>query len=209
MRLFAALAVPDSVAQSLMLIQGGVPGARWSRREQLHLTLRFIGEVDGRDAAMIDDALADIRAPGFDLQLHGVGQFGGKEHRPGKVGARGSARTGFPSGRATMKSPHALWAGVRRNEALEHLQRKVDSAIRRVGQPQDAHKFTPHVSLARLRHPEGGKVLEWLTHNALYTSAEFPVEAFCLYSSKLTPDGSIYRIEQDYPLEIFHEETDN
>lgn len=184
MRLFAALALPDSVAQSLMLIQGGVPGARWASREQLHLTLRFIGEVDGRDAAMIDEALADIRAPGFGLQLHGVGQFGGQK-------------------------THALWVGVRKNEALEHLQRKVDSAIRRVGQPQDAHKFTPHVSLARLKHPEGGKVLEWLTHHALFTSGEFPVEAFCLYSSKLTSDGSIYRIEQDYPLEAFHEEADD
>jgi 2'-5' RNA ligase len=176
MRLFVALALPDGVAQSLMLIQGGVPGARWQRHDQLHLTLRFIGEVDGRDARMLDDTLATIRAPSFTLQLHGVGQFGGKQ-------------------------THALWAGLRKNEALEHLQRKVDSAIRRVGQPQDQHKFTPHVTLARLKHSEPGKVLEWLTHNALYTSAEFPVDAFCLYSSKLTSDGSIYRIEQDYPLE--------
>jgi 2'-5' RNA ligase len=161
-----------------MLIQGGVPGARWQTREQLHLTLRFIGEVHGRDAAMLDDALAAIRVPAFDLQLHAVGQFGGKQI-------------------------HSLWAGVRRNEALEHMQRKVDSAIRRVGQPQDQHKFTPHVTLARLRHAEPGKVLEWLTHQALYTSAEFTVDAFQLYSSKLTSDGSFYRIEQDYPLDIF------
>jgi 2'-5' RNA ligase len=184
MRLFVALALPDGVAQSLMLIQGGVPGARWQAREQLHLTLRFIGEVDGRDAAMLDDALAAIRAPAFDLQLHAVGQFGNKQ-------------------------PHALWAGARRNELLEHLQRKVDTAIRRVGQPQDQHKFMPHVTLARLRHSEPGKVLEWLTHHALYTSAEFPVRAFSLYSSKLTSDGSIYRIEQEYPLEIINGEVDD
>jgi 2'-5' RNA ligase len=78
-----------------------------------------------------------------------------------------------------------------------------------VGQVQDQHKFTPHVTLARLRHAEGSKVLEWLTHNALYTSAEFPVDAFGLYSSKLTSDGSIYRIEQDYPLESYGEEADD
>ena len=177
MRLFVALALPGSVAQSLMLIQGGVPGARWQNLEQLHLTLRFIGEVDGRDAAMLDDALAGIRAPAFDLQLHATGQFGGNQIR-------------------------SLWAGVRKNELLEHLQRKVDNAIRRVGQPQDQHKFTPHVTLARLRHPEPGKAVEWLTHHALYTSAEFPVRAFSLYSSKLTSDGSVYRIEQDYPLDV-------
>jgi len=123
MRLFVALAIPAPVAQSIMLIQGGMLGARWQTREQLHLTLRFIGEVNGRDAAMLDDALAGIEAPGFALQLHAVGQFGNKQ-------------------------PHALWAGVRPNEALAHLQHKVDNALRRVGQPQDAHKFTAHVTLA-------------------------------------------------------------
>lgn len=178
MRLFVALSIPDEVAHQLMLIQGGVPGARWQSREQLHLTLRFIGEVDGRDARALEDALAAIDAPAFELQLHGVGQFGNKQ-------------------------PHALWAGARRNELLEHLQRKVDSAIRRVGQPQDAHKFTPHVTLARLKHPELDKLREWLTGNALFTSAEFAVGSFCLYSSKLTSDGSIYRIEQEYPLRGF------
>jgi 2'-5' RNA ligase len=200
MRLFVALDVPDAVAASLMLIQGGVPGARWQRREQLHLTLAFIGEADGRDAAMIDDALAGIRAPGFSLQLHGVGQFGApREHRPAKV------RSGFAFGRATQQ----LWAGVRANPALEHLQRKVETAIRRAGTPptsenNKAHKFTPHVTLARMRQPEPGKVVEWLTHHALHTSAEFAVRAFHLWSSKLTSDGSIYRIEQSYELETVH-----
>jgi 2'-5' RNA ligase len=184
MRLFVALSIPDSVAQRLMLLQGGVPGARWQSREQLHLTLRFIGEVDGRDARAVEDALAGIDAPAFDLQLHGVGQFGNKQ-------------------------PHALWAAARKNELLEHLARKVDTAIRRVGQPQDAHKFTPHVTLARLSHPDLDKVREWLTAHALATSDEFSVNAFCLYSSKLTSDGSIYRIEQEYPLRGFDGEADD
>jgi 2'-5' RNA ligase len=178
MRLFTALTIPDDVAQQLMLLQGGVPGARWQSREQLHLTLRFIGEVDGSDARALEDALAGIDAPAFDLQLHGVGQFGNKQ-------------------------PHALWAAARKNELLEHLQRKVDNAIRRVGQPQDAYKFTPHVTLARLRHPDLDKLREWLVAHALFTSNLFPVASFCLYSSKLTSDGSIYRIEQEFPLRGF------
>lgn len=182
MRLFVALPVPDIVAQHLMLLQGGVPGARWQAREQLHLTLRFIGEVDGGDARALDDALAGIDAPAFDLQLHGVGQFGNKQ-------------------------PHALWAAARPNPMLDHLQRKVDNAIRRVGQPQDAHKFAPHVTLARLRHPDLDKVREWLTEHALSTSSEFAVDAFSLYSSKLTSDGSVYRVEQEYPLRGFHGEA--
>src|SRR3954471_4358459 len=175
MRLFVALPIPDAVAQGLLVMQGGVPGARWQAREQLHLTLRFIGDVDGADARALDDALSGIDAPAFDLQLHGVGQFGNKQ-------------------------PHSLWAAARPNEMLDHLQRKVDTAIRRIGQPQDAHKFTPHVTLARLRNPELDKVREWLTDHALSTSTEFTVDAFCLYSSKLTSDGSIYRVEQEYTL---------
>ena len=183
-RLFVALAIPDAVARSLTLLQGGVPGARWQTREQMHLTLRFIGEVDGRDARALDDALAGIDVPAFELQLHSVGQFGNKQ-------------------------PHALWAAVRKNEMLEHLQRKVDNAIRKVGQPQDAHKFLPHVTLARLRHPDLDKLREWLTAHALFTSTEFTVNSFCLYSSKLTSDGSIYRVEQDYPLRGFDGEIDS
>ena len=93
MRLFAALSLPDPVIESLLALQGGVPGARWQKREQLHLTLRFIGEVDGAKAAAIDDALALISAPAFTLELKAVGSFGGRR-------------------------PHALWAGVAANEAL-------------------------------------------------------------------------------------------
>jgi 2'-5' RNA ligase len=178
MRLFVALAIPESVAQPLLLLQGGVPGARWQTREQLHLTLRFIGEVEGNDMRVLDDALAGIDAPAFDLQLHSVGQFGNKQ-------------------------PHSLWAAARPNDMLDHLQRKVDSAIRRVGQPQDAHKFTPHVTLARLRHPDTDRMVDWLKYHALYTSAEFPVDTFHLWSSKLTSDGSIYRIEKSYDLRSF------
>jgi 2'-5' RNA ligase len=184
MRLFVALSIPDDVAASLMLPQGGVPGARWQSREQLHLTLRFVGEVDGRDARALDAALAGIDAPAFEMQLHSVGQFGNRQ-------------------------PDSLWAATRANDLLTHLQRKVDSAIRRVGVPADAHKFTPHVTLARLRHPDTQKVIEWLTQHALYTSSEFTVGAFQLYSSKLTSDGSIYRIEQSYDLRGFYGEADD
>ena len=90
MRLFAGIALPDDVAQSLAALQAGVPGARWQTREQLHLTLRFIGEADGRAATAIDDALTTISAPAFSLELKGVGSFGGRR-------------------------PHALWAGVAAN----------------------------------------------------------------------------------------------
>jgi RNA 2',3'-cyclic 3'-phosphodiesterase len=175
MRLFVALAIPEAVAQGLMLIQSGVPGARWSEREQLHLTLRFIGEVDGRDANAVDEALSAISAPAFTLALKGVGEFGGKH-------------------------PHALWAGVRAREPVAHLARKVEAALQRIGLPAEERKFTPHVTVARLRATTRGHVLDWLTDHALYASAQFEVREFVLYSSVLTSDGSIYVPERTYPL---------
>jgi RNA 2',3'-cyclic 3'-phosphodiesterase len=175
-RLFVALAIPDVVAQSLMLIQSGLPGARWQSRAQLHLTLRFIGEVDGRDADAIRDALSAIAVPAFTLQLHGTGEFGGKR-------------------------PHALWAGVRPSEPLLHLQKKVESAIRRAGVPADRETYKPHVTVARLSGSVPvGRVMDYLTDHALYASVAFEVDEFLLYSSHLSSDGAIYTPEQSYPL---------
>ncbi len=176
MRLFTALALPDEVARALLLIQAGVPGARWSRREQLHLTLRFIGEVDGAEALVIDDALASIAAPGFTLELKGTGSFGGKK-------------------------PRDLWTGAAPSAPLLHLNRKIESALQRIGREPEARKFTPHVTLARLKHSPSGAVADYLTDHALFASPPFAVTAFCLYSSKLTSDGSIYRVEKEYPLQ--------
>ena len=175
MRLFVALSIPDAVAHSLFLIQAGVPGARWQTREQLHLTLRFIGEVDGLQAVAIDDALASISASSFTMELKGVGAFGGKR-------------------------PRDLWAGASAGDALPHLQRKIESALQRIGLEPYGRKFTPHVTLARLKGTPNGHVVDFLTDHALYSSGPFAVDTFILYSSRLTPHGSLYWAEKAYAL---------
>lgn len=175
MRLFVAIAMPDAVRTSLEMLQSGVPGARWSPRENMHLTLRFIGEVDGRDAREIDDALAAIVAPSFELTLKGTGYFGGK-------------------------NPSSLWAGVEANDALIHLERKIESALQRIGLEAEQRKFKPHVTLAYLRGAPLIKVTEYLSGHGLYRSAPFPVRQFTLYESTMTPNGSLYVPMQSYPL---------
>jgi RNA 2',3'-cyclic 3'-phosphodiesterase len=175
MRLFVAFSLPDAVAVSLTMIQSGVPGARWQTREQMHLTLRFIGEVDGSDAATIDDALFAISAPALSLQLKGGGEFGGKK-------------------------PRALWAGVAPNEALLHLQRKIETAMQRIGLEAEPRKFTPHVTLARLRGTPPGIAMDYLVDHALFASAPFDVREFILYESHLGPNGSLYVPQRHYPL---------
>ena len=175
MRLFVALSIPDSVAQGLFLIQAGVPGAHWQSREQLHLTLRFIGDVDGREANDIDDALSLISSPRFMLALKGAGEFGGK-------------------------NPHAIWAGVSDRTAVGHLNRKIETALQRIGLKAEERKYTPHVTLARLRAAPRTRVMDWVADHALYASAPFEVRSFALYSSTLTPNGSVYVPERVYNL---------
>lgn len=174
-RLFVAIDVPQSIRDRLVALQGGVPGARWSTSEQMHLTLRFIGEVNETVAHDIDDALTAIRAPSFDLELSGVGEFGGK-------------------------NPRALWAGVKSNEALLHLQRKTETALQRIGLEPEQRKFSPHITLARLKAAPRDKVVQFLTHGSLFAAGPFPVTSFVLFSSHMTPNGSIYNPERVYRL---------
>ncbi len=175
-RLFVALDLPDSVRERLTALQGGVPGARWSTAEQMHLTLRFIGEVAENVAHDVDDALATIRAPSFSLELSGVGEFGGK-------------------------NPRALWAGVKSSEALLHLQKKVETALQRIGLIPEARKYSPHITLARLKAAPREKIVQFLTHGALFAAGPFPVQQFVLFSSHLSQSGSIYHPECIYRLD--------
>jgi 2'-5' RNA ligase len=174
-RLFVALELPETVREGLTRLQGGVPGARWMNEDQMHLTLRFIGEVTENVAHDIDDSLVGLSAPAFTLELAGTGEFGGK-------------------------IPRALWAGVKPNEALMHLQRKIETALLRLGLEPEARKFSPHVTLARLRNAPREKVIAFLSHHALYSSGPFPVGQFVLFSSHQGSGGSVYHPERVYPL---------
>ena len=174
-RLFVALELPEPVRGQLLALQGGVPGARWISAEQLHLTLRFIGEVAENIAHDIDDALAAIRAPSFRMELSGVGEFGGK-------------------------NPRALWAGVKNNDALLHLQRKIETALQRIGLEPETRKYSAHITLARLKAAPREKVVQFLTHGSLFATGPFPVNQFVLSSSHPSQSGSIYNPQRIYRL---------
>ncbi|MBL9096429.1 MAG: RNA 2',3'-cyclic phosphodiesterase [Alphaproteobacteria bacterium] len=177
LRLFTAIEIPETLRTRLTFLQSGVPGARWTPVENLHLTLRFIGEVDEPTAVDIDAALSVLREDAFQLTLRGVGEFGGRD-------------------------PHAIWAGVAANPALTHLVAKIERALQRIGLPAETRKYAPHVTLARLRDTPVAKVLEFLSTHGLFDSGPFDVRSFGLYSSFQTPRGSLYREERRYPLEL-------
>jgi 2'-5' RNA ligase len=178
MRLFIAITLPNHQRARLAALAKGLPGARWISQDNLHLTLRFLGELDGGDATDVDVALAQIRMPGFSLALEGISHFG--------------------AGRKLR----ALWAGVRPNPALMRLQAKIEQAVIRAGQPPDKRKFKPHITLARFKsNPGGAKLQAYLAEHALFRAKPFDVERFTLYSSFLSSSGAIYRPEANYPLE--------
>ena len=177
LRLFVALDLTDEVRQRLAGLAGGVPGARWTGLESMHLTLRFIGEVPEDQAMDIDAALAEIRAPAFTLTFDGVGMFG--------------------SGRRAR----VLWAGVERNEALAHLQAKVESALVRCGLPAEERKFSPHITLARLKDAPADRIGRFLSDRGLFRAGPMPVDHLTLYRSHLGNGGAVYEALREYPLE--------
>lgn len=176
MRLFVAVALPETERQRLALLGGGVPGARWLPAENLHLTLRFIGEADGHAFHDIAAALREIDTAAFDLRLSGVGYFGDK------------------------RRVRVLWAGVDGNDALRALQQRVETALVRAGLPPEGRKFHPHVTLARLRDAPLGRVERFLAEQGGYVSQPFRVSEFVLFSSHLGGEGAIYRPEAEFPL---------
>ena len=177
MRLFVAVSLPEDVRARLAGVSNGLPGARWVKPDNLHLTLRFLGELDNADAADVDDALAQIRAPGFDLVLNGLGHFGeGKRLR-------------------------ALWVGVDANAELMRLQEKIEQALIRAGLPAETRKFKPHVTLARFKSNPGTRLRDYLAEHNLVRAGPVPVTDFHLYSSFHSAEGAIHRIEASYPLE--------
>lgn len=175
-RLFIALDLPQVVGDHLALVQGGVPGARWEAREKLHLTLRFLGELDGGTARAVAEALGDVQQPRFELAVRGVGHFP-------------------PRG-----EPRSLWAGVDDPAPLHALHDRIERVLARLGLPRDERKFAPHVTLARLREAPRGRVMAFLEHNALLETARFAVVDFVLMSSVRTASSSSYRIEQRFAL---------
>jgi 2'-5' RNA ligase len=174
-RLFTGLEIPPEIAQTLSMLRGGLPGARWIDPQNYHVTLRFIGDVDDSDAREIASLLGRVRRGPFELRLDGLTSFGGKK-------------------------PRAVVATVAPSPALMEAQAEQERLMQRIGLEPEGRKYTPHVTLARLRDSSSRDVAEYLSARGLFRTPAFRVSNFVLFSSRASVGGGPYVVEASYPF---------
>lgn len=176
-RLFVALPIDPEIRRRLAELGGTIPGSRPVPEDQIHLTLRFIGEVDAALFHDVREQLHGLRAGPLQLTVRGTGHFP-------------------PRG-----NPRVVWAGIEPAGQVIILRNRVNTILSVCGIAPEQRKFHPHITLARLRDCSPKRVADFLAGNALLQSPEFTVDRVHLYSSRLTADGAIHRLEGSYPLE--------
>lgn len=174
-RLFTAIEIPAPVGTTISMARGGLPGARWIDPENYHLTLRFIGDVDDTVAREVAFILGQVRRSAFEVRLDELSSFGGRR-------------------------PRAIVALAAPNPALLELQGEHERLLQRIGLEPEGRKYTPHVTLARLRDSSSHQVAEYLSTRGHFRTPSFEVPRFVLYSSRDSVGGGPYVVEADYPL---------
>jgi len=157
------------------MLRGGLPGARWIDPENYHVTLRFIGDIDDAMAREIASVLGQVRRRGFELKFGGLSSFGGKR-------------------------PRAVIAVVPPVAPLVELQAEHERIMQRVGLEPEGRKYSPHVTLARLRDSSSRQVADYLAARVPLNFLTFPVSRFVLFSSRASVGGGPYVVEAAYPL---------
>ncbi|MCH7805794.1 MAG: RNA 2',3'-cyclic phosphodiesterase [Proteobacteria bacterium] len=174
-RLFTAIRIPQAQKECLLATMGGLPQVRWQREDQLHLTLRFIGDVDEEKTEEIRLILPTLEFQPLSVRLKEVGIFG------------------------PARKPRMVWVGLENPEPVKALQEKITNTLRRVGVEPEDRKFKPHVTLARVKGNNGDKLTRFLEHYATLALDPFTVNEFALFRSHLSHTGAQYQVIETYP----------
>jgi 2'-5' RNA ligase len=175
-RLFTGIELPAEQREEIARLKVPLPGgSRWAEPDDLHLTLRFVGDIEKPQAREFADNLETIDVDAFELRLAGLGVFGGNE-------------------------PRSIWAGVETSAPLEALARANDRAARAAGLPPDGRQFKPHVTLARVKYASADEVARVLQRIGAFRSKPFIVSRFVLFSAKPKTGGGPYAIEEAFNL---------
>lgn len=174
-RLFIGLELPEMVRVRLGLVRGPLPGAKWIEPEDMHITLRFAGDMENRQADELVSFLDGIEMTPFQVMIREVGAFGGRE-------------------------PRTIYAGIEASPELDLLQRAVERACRSTGLAPEPRAFKPHVTLARLRGTKPDVVARFLGSRGSLAIGPITVDQFVLFSSKPYVGGGPYVVENVFPL---------
>lgn len=174
-RLFTGIEIPADIGERLSLLRGGLPGARWIDKENYHLTLRFVGDIDRDVADDVADTLGRVSRSGFEVAIDGLASFG-------------------------TRKPHAIVARIQPSRALTELQAEHERLLQRIGLPAEQRKYIPHVTLARLRGASNRDVADYLSLRGGFAAGPFPVDRFVIFSSRNSVGGGPYVVEEEYPL---------
>jgi 2'-5' RNA ligase len=174
-RLFVAIRPPEPIRDLLLDAMDDSADFRWQDEEQLHITLRFVGEVDRPVGDDLASALTRVRADRFTIRVSGVGRF-------------------------EQRSSGALWAGLEPKEPLAALAAKIERACQSVGLDPERRAFHPHITLARWKGRRSREVAGFLERTRGLVSDPFEVDEFTLFESHLSRHGALYEAVADYPL---------
>lgn len=174
-RLFVAIRPPETIRDLLIDAMDDSPDFRWQDEEQLHLTLRFVGEVERPLASDLAAALSRIRAEPFELRIAGVGRF-------------------------EQRNSGALWAGVQPKDAVGALAAKVERACIGIGLKPERRAFHPHITIARWKGRRTRELASFLERRRGLVSEPFAVDRFILFESRLSRHGAHYEEVASYPL---------
>ncbi len=176
-RLFVALLPSEPARAALASLAGGPARARWTPPEQLHLTLRFIGDVSDTELQRVREALAAVQVGPFPLGVEGVGRFP-------------------PRGR-----PGVVWAGVgTAHPFLLRLRQQVDDRLLASGVPFALTPFAPHFTIGRVRESSPAAVEQWLKRHRDFAGPIWRAEAFHLMAGTPGPAGAVHRVVETFPL---------
>lgn len=174
-RLFVAIRPPVSIRDLLIDAMDDSFDFRWQQEDQLHLTLRFIGEVERPMADDLAHALAQIHAQPFDANVSGVGRF-------------------------EQRNSGALWAAVEPKARIAALASKVERICQSVGLEPERRSFHPHITLARWKGRRTREVQDYLERRRILSSEPFAVSRFVLFESRLSRHGAHYEELAAYDL---------
>lgn len=176
-RLFIALTLPAAVRDAVAQLAERHDGISWTRTEQLHVTLRFLGEVPADRLDPLVERLQTVRVEPFVLPIEGVGTF--PPNRP----------------------PRVLWVGTGSGHPrLFQLRQRIDDAVLASGFDLDVRTFHPHITVARCTDQAAPAVAHWLHVHREYAAPPVRVTAFDLYSSELRPSGAVHTLERHFSL---------